>query len=78
MGNAIFLYVIITFLYYQNEGIDNRTQLKNGKKYWNYPEKKITLIQLQPKASMPVNILDFSQNIGCVLCPEDTATWTRK
>lgn len=65
MGNAILLIIIITSLYYQNEGIDNRTQLKNGKKYLNYPkeknEKKVIFIQLQPKAFMPANILDFSQ-----------------
>lgn len=70
MCNAIFFFVIITSLYYQNQGIDNRTQLKNGKKYLNYPKKKITVIQLQPKASMPANILDFSQKQAMYYVPK--------
>lgn len=61
MGNAVFFIVMITSLYYKNQGIDDRTQLKTGKNYLNYPKKKITFIQLEPKASMPANILDFSQ-----------------
>lgn len=61
MGNAVFFIVMIASLYYKNQGIDDRTQLKNKKNYLNYPKKKTTFIQLEPKASMPANILDFSQ-----------------
>lgn len=54
MRNAIFFIVIITSLYYQNEGI-NRTQLKNGKKYLNYPKKKKEEKKIHPTATQSLH-----------------------
>lgn len=68
MSNAIFFIVIITFLYYQNEGIDNRTQLKSGKKTLELSQEKSNIDppSTQSLQCLPTS-LAFHKNRICIM-----------